>query len=115
MEYKMKLLKDPFERILSGKKTIEIRLFDVKRQKLRVGDIIEFSQLPDLKNKAKVEIIDLLRYKTFKGLLNDFGGKYCGYARNYSLDDLLDNVYKIYTKEKEGEFGVLGIKIKLLS
>ena len=27
----------------SGKKTIELRLFDEKRQKIKIGDIIEFS------------------------------------------------------------------------
>jgi len=61
MEYSMKLLESPYEIIASGKKIIEIRLFDEKRQKLHVGDIIEFSKLPDLKDKVKVEIVALLK------------------------------------------------------
>ena len=39
----MKLNRDPFEKIKSGSKTIEMRLFDEKRQRISVGDFIEFS------------------------------------------------------------------------
>ena len=61
MEHKMRLFESPFERIKSGKKTIELRLFDEKRQKLSIGDIVEFSKLPDMKEKARVEVVALLR------------------------------------------------------
>lgn len=110
----MKLLKNPYDKISSGEKTIEIRLLDEKRRKLNIGDIIEFSKLPDLKDKIRVEIIALLRYKSFKDLINDFGMKYYGYSKNYSIDDFVNNIYTIYSKEKEQQYGVLGIKIKLL-
>lgn len=72
----MKLLESPYDRISSGKKIIEIRLFDEKRQKLNVGDTIKFSKLPDSKDKVKVEIVALLRYKSFRDLVNDFGMEY---------------------------------------
>ena len=61
MEHSMKLLESPYERISSGKKTIEIRIYDEKRQELNVGDIIEFSKLPDLEDKVKVEIVALFK------------------------------------------------------
>ena len=115
MIYSMKLLESPYKRILSGKKIIELRLFDEKRQKLNVGDIIEFSKLPDLKDKLKVEIVALLRYKSFKDLVNDFGLKSFGYPKDYSVDKFLNEIYNIYSKEKEQQYGVLGIKIKLLN
>jgi ASC-1-like (ASCH) protein len=114
MEHSMKLLESPYERILSGKKTIEVRLFDEKRQKINVGDIIEFSKLPDLEDKVKVEIVALLRYKSFRDLVNDFGMEYYGYPKDYPVDTFVNNIYKIYSKEKEQKYGVLGIKIKLL-
>ena len=115
MEYSMKLLESPYERISSGKKTIEIRLYDEKRQKLNVGDIIEFSKLSDLEDKVKVEIVVLLRYKLFKDLVNDFGMEYYGYPKDYSVDDFVNSIYTIYSKEEEQQYGVLGIKIKLLN
>ena len=48
MKHRMKLNKDPFDRVRSGRKKIEIRLFDEKRQNLNIGDIICFSRLPEL-------------------------------------------------------------------
>lgn len=111
----MKLLQSPYDRISSGKKTIEIRLFDEKRQKLNIGNIIEFSKLPDLDDKVKVEIVALLRYKSFKDLVNDFGMEYYGYPKDYPIEDFVNSCYTIYSKEKEQQYGILGIKIRLLN
>ena len=115
MEHSMKLLESPYERISSGKKTIEIRIYDEKRQELNVGDIIEFSKLPDLEDKVKVEIVALLRYKSFRDLVNDFGMEYFGYPKDYSVEDFVNSIYTIYSKEKEQQYGVLGIKLRLLN
>ena len=115
MEHSMKLLENPFDKITSGKKTIEIRLLDEKRQKLNVGDTIEFSKLPNSEEKVNVEIIALLRYKSFRDLVDDFGMDYYGYPKDYSVDEFVNGIYAIYSKEKEQKYGVLGIKIKLLN
>lgn len=56
MIHKMKLNKSPFERIKNWTKTIEFRLYDEKRQQIKVGDKIEFSKLPDLQEKLLVDI-----------------------------------------------------------
>lgn len=42
MRHTMKLKEDPFERMKNGTKTIEFRLYDEKRRKIKVGDEIEF-------------------------------------------------------------------------
>ncbi|MBQ0010138.1 MAG: ASCH domain-containing protein, partial [Ruminococcus sp.] len=41
----MKLQPEPFAMIRSGKKTIELRLYDEKRQQIEVGDTIEFTDI----------------------------------------------------------------------
>jgi len=110
----MKLLESSYNLIKSGKKTIEIRLFDQKRQKLNIKDTIEFSKLPSLEQKLKVEIVALLRYNSFRDLLGDFGLEYYGCPSSYSINSFLNELYAIYPKEKEQQYGVLGIKIKLL-
>ncbi len=113
----MKLLEDQFNLISAGKKTIEVRIFDEKRQELDPGDIIEFYKLPNLKEKIKVEIVALLKYISFKGLINDFGMEYYGYPNDYPIEEFMRNIYKIYSieKEKEKEYGVLGIQLKLIN
>ena len=83
MKHKMKLLEDPFMRILNGSKEVEFRLYDEKRRKIRVGDTIEFSKLPDLQEKMTVEVVDLYKAQTFKELLSNLG--YQGKELEYKL------------------------------
>ena len=68
MLHKMKLNESPFERIKNGTKTIEFRLYDEKRQQIKIGDQIEFSKLPDLQEKLLVDVIDLYKEDTFEYL-----------------------------------------------
>ncbi len=35
IKHKMKLYKEPFQQIQSGKKTVEVRLYDEKRRRLK--------------------------------------------------------------------------------
>lgn len=109
MKHKMKLLERPFNEILDGSKEVEFRLYDDKRQEIKIGDTIEFSKLPDLIEKLNVEVIDLYQYPTFKELL-----VFLGY-NGEDLDKRLQGMYSIYTPEQEKTYGVLGIKIKKLT
>ncbi len=108
MKHKMKLLERPFNNILNGTKQIEFRLYDEKRQNIKVGDIIEFAKLPDLKQTINVVVEDLYQYPTFQELLISLG------YQEEKLTKQLDEIFNIYTKEQEQKYGVLGIKIKLI-
>ena len=107
MLYKMKLNESPFERIKNGEKTIEFRLFDEKRKKLKIGDKIEFAKLPDLQEKILVDVIDLYKEKTFTELFSKI------YTDKEEIERKTQNMYKIYSPEKEQQYGVIGIKIKI--
>ena len=55
MEYKMNLHDNPFNLIKGGFKNIKMRVYDDKRRKIKVGDIIEFINRTTLeKNIATV-------------------------------------------------------------
>ena len=108
MEHKMKLLERPFNEIKDGTKEVEFRLFDDKRKQIKINDTIEFSKLPELKEKIKVEVRNLYQYPTFKELLEKVG------YNDQELEKKLKGIYSIYTKEQEEKYGVLGIKIKKL-
>ena len=43
MNHEMRLHDEPFKLIKAGTKTIELRLYDEKRQEIKVGDEIEFT------------------------------------------------------------------------
>lgn len=106
----MKLNNEPFNLIKSGKKSIEVRLYDEKRRLLRVGDIIEFTNI-NTNEMLKAKIVDLLKYDKFKDLFSGFDEASFG---GDSKESLLENIYKYYSKDMEDKFGVLGIRLELI-
>lgn len=114
MEHEMRLDESPFERVRSGKKIIELRLFDEKRQGLNIGDTIVFSKRSDENQKIYTQIMGLLRYQTFADLVNDFPISYFGYPEDYDKRAYAESMYECYTKDEECQYGVLGIRIRLI-
>ena len=116
-ELKMKVLslKQPYaELILQGKKKIELRLYDEKRQALRLGDTIVFSELPHGREQIQVKVIALLLYPTFNALLRDLPLSLLGYSTDVDWRELAKSMYTHYTKEEELKDGVVGIRIELV-
>ena len=107
MLHQMKLNESPFERIKNGTKTVEFRLYDEKRQQIKIGDQIEFSKLPDLQEKILVDVINLYREDTFEKLFRKL------YNDEEEILRKTQAMYKFYSPENETKYGVLGIEIKL--
>ena len=105
---KMKLNESPFERMKNGTKTIEFRLYDEKRQQIKVGDQIEFSKTPDLQEKLLVDVVELYREDTFENLFRKL------YNDEEEIKRKTKAMYEIYSPEKEKEYGIIGIKIILI-
>ena len=114
MEHKMHLLPEPFEEMKSGSKVIEIRLNDEKRQKVKIGDTITFLKLPEGREMLNIRVLELLHYKDFKSLYQDVPFHQSG-CSGKTMEWMLENTYKIYTREQEEKYGALGIRIELLS
>lgn len=108
--HKMNLQSKYYDFIKDGTKRIELRLYDEKRQKIKLGDKIEFSKSETEKFKAKV--IGLIRYQSFEDLFKDFPIEILA-DKTMTKDELLGILSEFYTKEKQQEFGVIGIRIKL--
>lgn len=106
--HEMRLHARPFGKIKEGKQIIESRLYDEKRQEIKVGDHIVFAMRPDFLEKMEVEVTELLHAPTFSELftirpLAEFGTE--------KMEDV-KLMYEYYSKEDEAKFGVLGIKFK---
>ena len=109
MIHKMKLNESPFERIKNGTKTIEFRLYDEKRRQIKIGDKIEFSKLPELQEIILVDVLDLYKEETFENLFKKL------YSDEEEIKRKNNSMYQYYSPEKEKEYGVIGIKISLIS
>ncbi len=100
-----------YDFIKNGTKRIELRLYDEKRQKIKLEDEIEFSKSETEKFNAKV--IGLIHYKSFEDLFKDFPIEILA-DKTMTKDELLSILDEFYSEEKQREFGVIGIRIKLI-
>ncbi len=66
MIHSMKLHTKYFNKIKAGEKKIEVRLFDDKRKKISVGDIIQFQDASDSRRIVNTEVVGLLHYNNFQ-------------------------------------------------
>ena len=113
MKHEMKLQQKYDDFIKNGTKRIEIRLFDEKRQKIKIGDTIKFLKEDNQDESFEVKVIGLLRYNSFEDMFKDFDISVLS-DKSMTKDELISVLEKFYTKEKQEKYGVLGIRIELL-
>lgn len=111
--HNMKLQEKYYNYILNGTKRIEIRLYDEKRQQIKIGDIIKFIKEPNLDESFEVKVIGLIRYNSFSEMFKDFDISLLADKR-MTKDELINALEQFYTKEEQQKYGVLGIRIELL-
>lgn len=111
MKHIMNLQNKPFKLIKNGTKTIEMRLYDEKRQKIKIGDIIEFNN-NNTDELLQTKVIGIHRFKNFKELYNQFDKISIGYEEHETANP--SDMSKYYTTEDILKYGVVGIEIKLI-
>ena len=110
MIYEMNLQDKPFKTIKRNHKVIEMRLNDERRKKLKVNDLIIFTN--NLTNeKLEVIILDIKKYHDFYELYSNYKKEELGYLKNEIADP--KDMYQYYSKEQILKYGVLAIKIKV--
>lgn len=107
----MKVISKYFDCINNGTKKIEIRLNDEKRKNIKIGDEIVFEDLDNQERKVKVKVTNLYYEDTFDDLLNKFDVSIFGDS-NTTKEELLDTLNKIYSKEEQEKYGIVGIGIE---
>ena len=108
----MKLYQSPFDKISNGSKTIELRLNDEKRQKINVGDIIEFHNYNDDSKIIKTKVKALHKYSDFYQLYSNFDKVSMGYNQDEIANPA--DMEEYYSKENIKKYGALGIEIELI-
>lgn len=96
-----------YDYIKEGNKTIEGRLDKGKFSQLKIGQEIYFI---NERNKIKVKIFNITKYKSFKQYLEMEGLKRT-LPGITNIKDGVDVYYSYYTKEMEKLYGVLSIDI----
>ena len=110
----MRLNPKPFEMIKNGKKNIELRLYDTKRQLINIGDEIEFTELSDPARRICCKVLELHIFSSFKELYATLPLLKCGYTENDISTASPSDMELYYTPEQQQEHGVVGIELELL-
>lgn len=108
-KHSMNLQDLPFKLIEEGSKTIELRLYDEKRRKIQVGDIIEFNN-DNADYIINTKVINLHVFSNFKELYDNFDKISIGYREDEEKNP--SDMEQYYSKEKIKKYGVVGIEIK---
>ncbi len=109
MHHKMNLRNDPFERIKSGTKTLELRLLDEKRQQIQIGDTIEFTNRTTQEQLTAV-VKKLHKFNNFEELFNSFDKVKMGYKLEEKAS--YKDMEQYYPLEEQQKYGVVAIEIK---
>ena len=114
MLHEMNLQPQPFALISSGRKTIELRLYDEKRQKICVSDTIILMNTDDPGQQLRVLVKKLHRFSSFEVLYENLPLEQCGYMPDEIPSASAADMDQYYSREKQAEYGVVGIEIELL-
>lgn len=113
MLHNMKLNPSPFEMIKSGQKTIELRLYDDKRQLIKIGDEIIFTNTAT-EETIHTQVLNLHRFDSFAELYKSLPLLNCGYTSEDVGSATPADMEQYYSVDEQKKYGVLGIEIKVL-
>ena len=109
--HEMNLWHAPFLAIKEGRKTVEMRLNDERRSKIKVGDLILFKE-KDSGEEILAEVVELRAFKDFYELYPRYSKQEIGY-RDDEIADPKDMLL-YYTEDAIAKWGALAIRIKTL-
>ena len=113
MIHEMSLRPEPFGKIESGAKTIELRLYDGKRQKIRIGDTIIFTSTKDESRKIEATVRNLYIFDSFAELFRSLPLLKCGYTDETVADASPSDMDKYYSKALQKKYKAVGIEIEV--
>ena len=111
--HSMKLKPFPFEMIKKGQKTIELRLFDEKRQKIKVEDTIVFTNSAT-EEMLSAKVVKLHSFNSFGELYRALPLLQCGYTSENIDKATPADMEQYYSVEEQRKYGVVGIKLILI-
>jgi len=113
-DYIQKVGEPWFTLIKLGLKTVEGRLNKKDFKEMKVGDIVKWTNNDFYEREVLTKIVSKTEYDNFHNYLKKEGLSNC-LPGVTTIDDGKSVYYKYYTKEAENEYGVVAIKVKVIS
>lgn len=101
------------EAIKNKTKKIEIRLYNEKSSKLKIGDIIKFKVVDNDKQYLLVKVTNLIIYEDVNDLIKNYDSKMA--TIKYNKESIIKGLYSIFGKEEVNNHKMIGIEFELLN
>ena len=107
----MKLQGEPYDLIREGKKTVEVRLFDEKRQALRPGDLIIFQKLPYRHEMLYRRVGAVKRFPDWQALFAAYDRAALGCGEQDTAEDFAKAMAEYYKAEDLARWGACAVEL----
>ena len=114
MEMTVHLHPEIFDLVSQGEKDVEIRVNDLKRRKLKVGDILIFLRRPEETKSLKVLVKNLVYFSSFQEVCEYYQMKRI-YLPNTSIDEYIELMRKFYSDDDVSQYGVVAIEFEKIN
>lgn len=98
--FEFHLDEDIFEVVKNSTKRVEVRLYDEKRRKMKIGDELIFLKRPLMNERINTKIVGLKVYNNFQELVS-----------NYDISELY---FSSFSKEEQEKYGVVAIEFEVM-
>jgi O-antigen ligase/ASC-1-like (ASCH) protein len=105
----MHLHPEPYQMVLTGHKTVEVRLNDPKRRQVVMGDIIVFYPHRNAYESIHVVVEEVISRETFLDLFEHINPTEAGEA---DIKSFINSLAKYYNDEDEKRHGAVAFRIK---
>ena len=109
--FRMNLHPEPYALIKSGRKDVEMRLYDERRRGIMIGDLIIFTN-NETGEELVVEVKRLRRFANFEKLYQYYPKQRIGYRDDEAANP--DDMHQYYSEELIQKYGTLAIEIELV-
>lgn len=108
MKYTMKSNYISFNKMKNNECHVEVRLFDKKRQQLKIGDVIEF-----VNSRTQEKLLTQLRgiaiFENFEDMVDYLTPQLLGYDNK---DELMLRFKRLYPADMVSKFNLVGLFVK---
>lgn len=108
MQYKMDLSEFSFNKIKAGRR-VDMRLFDKKRQSLKIGDMIEYENINNPHEHIECLVQGMAVFDNFSNLIDCLTPQMLGYDNK---EEIIFRLNRAYSLDLQKNFNVVAIFIK---
>lgn len=108
MKYVMNSNYISFNKMKNGERSVEVRLFDKKRQQLKIGDIIEFVNI-ETNEKLLTQLKGIAIFENFSDMVDYLTPQLLGYPNK---EELMLRFERLYPADLVSRFNIVGLFIK---